>query len=149
MNLLAPISTIMTKDPITIEASTTLDQLDNIFRQNRIHHLPVVEDDKVVGMISKSDFLLFKRGFFECQVEERYDMFKLKTHEAREIMTKGVAKLEPTDKINVALEVFKKNFLHSLLIMDQDILVGIVTTHDIIVHLAEEKSAINQYEKKW
>jgi CBS domain-containing protein len=76
-------------------------------------------------------------------------MFKLKTHEAREIMTKGIAKLDPTDKINVALEVFKKNFLHSLLIMDQDTLVGIVTTHDIIVHLAEEKSAINQYEKKW
>ena len=98
-------------------------------------------------MISKTDFLLFKRGFFDFSTEAKYDLFRLKTHCARDIMTKGIAKLEPTDKINVALEVFKKNILHALPIIDGDNLIGIVTTHDIIAHLADDKSAVNQYTK--
>lgn len=146
MNLLAPITTIMTKDVLTLEATAGLDKVEKIFQNNNIHHLPITEGDKMVGMISKTDFLLFKRGFFDFQVEAKYDLFRLKTHKASDIMTRGIAKLEPTDKINVALEVFKKNILHALPVVDGDQLIGIVTTHDIIKHLADDKSAINQYQ---
>lgn len=145
MNLLAPVSTIMTKKIIALDANKTLDQVEKIFDENNIHHLPITEDGKMVGIISKSDFLLFKRGFVEFSTEKKYDLFKLKTHTAGFIMTKGLAKLEPTDKINVALEVFRKNILHALPVIDEGNLVGIVTTHDIISHLAADHSVENQY----
>lgn len=145
MNLLAPISSIMTKNVRTVDADDSLTVVEELLNDLGIHHVPVLDEGKLVGIISKTDFLLFRRGFFETGIEEKFDKFRLRNHTARDIMTRGLAKLAPTDKINVALEVFKKNTLHALLITEKDKLVGIITTHDIIARLAEDKSAVNEY----
>ena len=62
----------------------------------------------------------------------------MKNHQVESIMTTGLAKLAPTDKILVALKVFKENLFHAIPIVDQDELVGIVTTYDIIKALGRE-----------
>jgi acetoin utilization protein AcuB len=61
-------------------------------------------------------------------------------------MTTKLAKLEPSDKINVALEVFKENLFHGIPIVNNDALVGIVTTYDIIKHLALDSEAHATYD---
>ncbi len=63
MNLLAPVSSIMSKDLITIGPEDTLKKVETIFQENRIHHLPVIDQGKLVGMVSSSDYLYYKRGF--------------------------------------------------------------------------------------
>lgn len=149
MNLLAPISTIMTTELKTVGPHDTLIKVEEIFKTKRIHHLPVTEDNKLVGMISKSDYLFFKRGFNHNNVEEKWDEVRLKSHRVNEIMTRGIARMEETDRINVALEVFKENLFHAIpIVNDKGELRGIVTTYDIINHLAEERLAINEYVKK-
>lgn len=137
----------MTQNLITLDGDENLLKVEEVFKEHNIHHLPITDNGKLIGLISKTDFLLFKRGFIDFSTEAKYDLFRLKTHLAKEIMTKGLAKLEPTDKINVALEIFKKNILHALPVVNNGILLGIVTTHDIIRHLADDRSAINQYTK--
>ncbi len=146
MNLLAPISSIMTRNVITVKPDDTLKFVEDIFAKNKIHHLPVVENERLVGMVSRSDYLFFKRGFNDYNTDDRLDLFRLKSHKVRDIMTKGLAKLEPKDKLNVALEVFKKNLFHAIPIVENDKLVGILTTFDIINNLAEDKEAVNKYE---
>ena len=64
----------------------------------------------------------------------------------KDIMTKRLAKLEPTDKINVALEVFKENLFHALPVVEGDKIVGIVSTFDIIKRLAIDAEATAAYE---
>jgi len=61
---------------------------------------------------------------------------------AQDIMTTGLAKLAPTDRINVALEIFRENILHAIPVVKNDELVGILTTHDIITALAEKKLTV-------
>jgi acetoin utilization protein AcuB len=51
-------------------------------------------------------------------------------------MTKGLAKLDPEDRINVALEIFLVNRFHAIPVVKNEELVGIVTTYDIIKTLA-------------
>ena len=148
MNLLSPVSTIMTTDLKTVSVNDSLVTVGEIFDRLPIHHLPVMEGDRLAGIISKTDFLLFRRGFFDNHAEEKYDHFRLRNHKARDIMTKGLGKLEPGDRINVALEIFKMNFLHALPVVENGKLVGMVTTHDIIKHLADDKSAVNEYDLK-
>lgn len=149
MNLLAPISTIMTTDLKTVSPKDSLIKVEEIFKTKRIHHLPVVEGNKLVGMVSKSDYLFFKRGFNRNNVEEKWDEVRLKSHSVSEIMTRGIARMEETDKINVALEVFKENLFHAIPIVNETgELRGIVTTYDIIMHLANERLVINEYVKK-
>ena len=49
------VSAVMTKDPVCVSASTTLEEAMSIVTNQRIRHLPVVEDDKVLGMVSSGD----------------------------------------------------------------------------------------------
>ena len=49
------IEEVMTKDVITIYAKDTYDKGLELMTENRIRHLPVVENKKVVGMLSLGD----------------------------------------------------------------------------------------------
>jgi acetoin utilization protein AcuB len=146
MNILHPISTIMTPNPICIGANETLAVAEKLFRENRIHHLPVVAEGRLVGIVSKSDFLFFRRGFTSTETEKFEENVRLNNYTAKHIMTSKLAKLSPDDKINVALEVFKENLFHAIPVVEDEKLVGIVTTFDIIYRLAVDAEATAVYE---
>lgn len=146
MNLLAPVSDIMTKNLIIVSPQDTIKKVESIFENNRIHHLPVEKGGKLIGMISKSDYLYFKRGFNENNVEHKWDSFRLKTHVVSEIMTTKLASLQKDEKINVALEIFKENIFHAIPVLDKERLVGMVTTHDIIARIAESEELKKVYK---
>lgn len=138
MDLLAPVSSMMTTEVKTVEPEDTMKKVEQVFRENRIHHIPVVEEGKLLGIVSKSDYLFFKRGFNDQTTDNRIDEFRLKTRKVKDIMTKGIAKLETADRIGVALEIFKENLFHAIPIVDDGKLVGIITTFDIIKKMSEE-----------
>ncbi len=138
MNILAPVSTIMTRDLITVNPKDSLKVVKEIFDSKRLHHIPVVRYKKIVGIISKSDVLYFMKGANPEKEKTRNEKL-LEKYTAEEIMTTGMAKLESDDRINVALEVFKENLFHAIPVVDNDELTGIVTTYDIIKALSEDK----------
>lgn len=146
MNLLAPVSTIMSTQLITVHPDDTMKRVEELFNRHKIHHLPVVSEGKLVGMVSKSDYLFFKRGFNDQTTDKRLDLFRLKVWKVSNVMTSGLAKMDPGDRINVALDVLEKNIFHAIPIVEGDRLLGIVTSHDIIRHLAKDKGAIHKYE---
>lgn len=137
MDVLAPISKIMSKDLITVGEKDKLSVVKEIFEKHNIHHIPVVRFKSIVGIISKSDYLYFVRGFTQNEEDKFVNESRLKAYTADEIMTTGMAKVEPADRINVALEIFSINRFHAIPVVDNDELVGIVTTHDIICALSE------------
>jgi CBS domain-containing protein len=68
------VSAVMSNDPICITPSTTLDEAMAIVSNQRIRHLPVVQDGKVLGMVSSGDlthWLVEDRG---GEVRELVDM---------------------------------------------------------------------------
>jgi len=142
MNQLTPLSEIMTTDLITVNPEDKLMKVKEIFDNNLIHHIPVVRFRKIVGIISKSDLLFFMKGMGMPRHADALNEGRLLVTRAQEIMTKGLAKLEPTDRINAALEIFRENILHALPIVKNDELIGILTTHDIITALADKKLEI-------
>ena len=52
-----PVSDIMSSPPITIHPQATADEALALMTQKRIRHLPVVEDGKVVGLVSIGDLV--------------------------------------------------------------------------------------------
>lgn len=50
-----PITKVMTANVLTIERSTTVQEVMDIFTEKRCRHIPVVEDGQVVGLISIGD----------------------------------------------------------------------------------------------
>ena len=139
MNLLSKVETLISTNLITVHEDDSLAKVEEIFNTHRIHHLPVVYTSRLAGIISKTDFKYFKRGIANSNQS-------LENTKCSEIMTKGVATLSKDDKINVAIEVFKENLFHAIPIMDDDRVVGIVSTHDIMKAISEDNEVINKYE---
>lgn len=116
-----PISTIMTKDLITIGPNDTLAKAQEILSGRRIHHLPVVDGKKLVGLLTTYDLFKIKHN------QDQYDNVKIS-----EVMTTKLATLEPEEKIGTAAEIFLEHLFHAIPIVKAGVLVGIVTTHDLL-----------------
>lgn len=138
MNFQSPVSEYMTKQVITVSAEDSLSTVKEIFDKFNIHHIPVLHIRKIEGIISKSDLLLFLRGFTNVEEDNLLDEARLRNYKAKDIMTTRMAKVESSDKMNVVLEVLKINRFHALPVVDNDELVGIITTHDIIAALVAD-----------
>lgn len=131
----SPVSSIMTTRIIAVLPTDTLGYIDSIFKEHKIHHLPVVRHLDLQGIISKTDFYA---SIHSSRVEDpitaesiNRELFNLLR--AEDIMTRGVVKLAPTDTVGTAAEIFLENHFHSIPIVNEDDeLVGIVTTYDII-----------------
>ena len=145
-NPLEPVSSIMSTDLVTLSPGDDLWMAKGLFEKHKIHHIPVVRFKDVVGMLSLTDLNLFYRGYSKGKEAEAEKEHMQETR-VDEIMTKQLGKLEPTDQIRTALEVFKLNRFHALPVVENgDDLIGILTTHDIIVALSKEKIELEDYE---
>jgi signal-transduction protein with cAMP-binding, CBS, and nucleotidyltransferase domain len=51
------LSSVMTKDPISVKPSDLTDHCMKIMAERRIRHLPVIEHGKVIGMVSVGDIV--------------------------------------------------------------------------------------------
>ena len=78
--------------------------------------------------------------------DQYIEQIRRKNYKARDIMTSKLATLEPDDRINVALEIFRTNKFHGLPVAQNGELLGIVTTFDIIDYLARDKTAEMTYK---
>ncbi|MFK7773688.1 MAG: HPP family protein [Saprospiraceae bacterium] len=142
MNIQAPISSIMSTDLMVVQSEDKVVIVKDIMEVNGIHHVPVVNFNKLVGMISKSDLLHFLKGMNYNSYQDLMNDVRLKNYTAGEIMTGDLECLEPKDTIEKAIILFQKNRFHSIPIIEKDnSLVGILTTFDIINMIVEKVDA--------
>jgi CBS domain-containing protein len=135
MNLLTPVSALMSKDLITIGTHTPLEEAAGLLRKHGIHHLPVVDaGGGLEGIVSKSDFLKVARP---ATVEPSVSS----------IMTTHLAKLEPEDTVRTAASLFALNRFHALPVVRGGKIVGIITTLDLIKFIDREVPKLEDYRK--
>lgn len=143
MNVFAPISSLMTdhKHLVTVSPEDSLLKVKEIFDTHKFHHIPVVNFREIVGIISKIDFEHFLGGASFHGEDNGITEERLKNAHVKNIMTVHLGKVEPDDRINVALEIFTINRFHALPVIKDGDLVGIITPFDILKKLADEKPA--------
>lgn len=112
----------MTTDVITLGPENTLGEAREILLGKHIHHIPIVEGRKLVGMVTSWD--IFKLG---KSAEEYKDM------KVKEIMTTKVATLDPDQHLGAVAEVLTRHLFHAVpIVNDHHELLGIVTSTDIV-----------------
>lgn len=124
-----PLSSIMKTELITLTPDNTVREAFDLFRGKNIHHLPVVEGKKLVGILTTHDIFKLERN--------PEDYVKIKVSD---IMTTKVAAMAPTDKIGSLVMVLVENLFHALPVVDAERnVLGIVTTLDVMKYsLAKE-----------
>ena len=116
-----PLSSIMTRNVITAGPNDKLSVAQEIFMSNRVHHLPVVDGRKLVGILTTYDMFKYHRN------NGHHDGVLVK-----DVMTTHVATLEPEDKVGSAAELFLENLFHAVPIVKEGVLQGIVTSFDVL-----------------
>ncbi len=134
MNPNVNISEIMTRLVVTINPDDGLGKIKEIFLKNNFHHLPVVENGNLTGIISREDFLKIYYKISRETTGRTWSEKSLDHLHAKDIMTRDPMTLEPDDSIGLAADVFLANKFHSLPIVEDGALVGIVTVHDLLAY---------------
>ncbi|MDV7187032.1 CBS domain-containing protein [Lutibacter sp. TH_r2] len=138
MKRLEPVSKIMTKQLITLSLNDNLYKAEQLFKENNIRHIPVLEGKKLIGMLSHSDLerISFLDSFDSKEIEidnAVYEMFDI-----QQIMIKNLVTINSNISVKSTAEILAKNQFHSLPIVDDNELVGMVTTTDLLNYLLKQ-----------
>ena len=133
-----PISKIMTKNVITLNRKDDLETAERLFKSKKIRHIPVVSGAAIIGMLSYTDLLRISFadsiGDDEFDVDTTvYNMFTIE-----QVMAKNLVSVKSSATIKEVAEILAKKEFHALPIVDDEKLVGIVTTTDLINYLIEQ-----------
>lgn len=133
-----PVSMIMTKDLITLQHDDDLVTAERLFKKHNIRHIPVVKGRQIVGMLSYSDLLRisFADAIDDHEVEVDTIVYNMFTIE--QVMAKSLVKVSPYATIKDVAELLASKEFHALPVEDNNELVGIVTTTDLINYLLDQ-----------
>lgn len=129
-----PVKDIMTKNLVTVYPTATANEVKDIFNKYSFHHIPVVDrSGKMLGIISKEDFSKIAYVLSMNTSGKTFSALKYQSLEAADFMTKYPLSLDPDDTIGLAADIFMANKFHALPIIEDDELLGLVTTHDLLM----------------
>jgi len=120
------IKDVMETAVITAAKSQTMRHVQILMRENRITGVPIVEGDKLVGLVSIDDIVTaLDKGFIDCTVDER--------------MTRNVIVLQDDMPLSFAISYLNKYRYSRFPVLNKDqALVGILTSSNVIRSLLVE-----------
>lgn len=133
-----PISTIMTTNLIKINLTDDLTKAEMLFKKHKVRHIPVVSGLKIIGMLSYTDLL---RISFVDAVDDDSDVVDVTVYNMftiEQVMAKKLVTVTPETSIKEVAEILSTREFHALPVCEGDLLVGIVTTTDLIQYLISQ-----------
>jgi len=120
------IKDVMETAVITAGRNQTMRHIQILMRENRITGVPIVEGDKLVGLVSIDDIVTaLDKGFIDCLVDER--------------MTRNVIVLQDDMPLSFAISYLNKYRYSRFPVLNKDQnLVGILTSTNVIRSLLVE-----------
>jgi len=130
------ISSVMVKDVFTVPETMQLDEVARLMLENGIGSVPVMNDEKMVGIVSKADFVTLAVGI-------AFDKITVK-----EIMTKDLTVVSPTERLVHARRQMKESHVGRLPVVDEEKLAGMVTSKDLMRAFIDfRKKVPEKYQK--
>jgi len=147
---------IMTLNPITVSPDTEIIKAAELLLEKRINGLPVVDNaGKLVGIICQSDliaqqkkiplpsFFTFLDGFITTisykQVEKQAE--KIAATVVGQAMTKKPVTVNPDTTIETIAALMVDNSFHTLPVVENNMLIGIVGKEDVLKTLITKRDA--------
>jgi len=136
-------SQFMTSTVITVERQTTIRQLGALFEQHDFNAFPVVENGRILGLVTKFDFLR-TFAFTSSQMAPRYD--DLMSRQVEDVMTEAIVHVDPTLPLTRVLQLMVSLKMRCFPVMTPDRqLVGMNSREDVMRALKETTAAAFQW----
>lgn len=118
----------MTRNPKTVSPDDPLSFAAGILRENRFHHLPVVQGGRLVGILSDTDL----RNASFTSIPKEGEGGPAGDRPVREAMRTEVWSVTPDDSVEDALLILAREKFGALPVLSGDRLVGIITRADLL-----------------
>ncbi|TYP97379.1 CBS domain protein [Tenacibaculum adriaticum] len=138
MDKSTPVSIIMTTDLITVNYNDDLTTAAELFKSNNIRHIPVIFNDEILGMLSHTDLMRVSYTENIEEVELEVGRVKNSMFTIEQVMANNVVSVSPKTTIKEVAEILAKREFHALPVVEEEKLVGIVTTTDLIKYLLDQ-----------
>lgn len=112
------VSDWMTHNPVTATPEEKLSSIKEKIEAGDFRSVPVVSDDKLVGIVTEADLRLFSGRLDDAQ--------------AGDAMRKAPQSVAPSDSLQKAAGLLREHKLESLPVVEASHLVGIITTTDVL-----------------
>lgn len=123
------IEAIMSADLITLSPGATLAEARTLMRDNQIHHLPVIDDDRnLLGLVTLTNVLAATDSFLRGD-DDRIHAAEIKIDE---VMVTDVATVEREASLRSAALFLEKHRIGCLPVMDDEKICGIITDTDFV-----------------
>ena len=131
MNVDAPVAEVMTPHPRAVQITDTISDVRSALADGRVHHLPVLDGRRVVGIITTTDLLEF--GFAPRDSHKDLDAYLNEHFQIAQVMQPEVVTIPSSSSVRDAARALATGTLHAVPVVKEDgELVGIVTTTDIV-----------------
>ena len=132
------VAEIMTTDVLTLKPGDTLADARRLMTQRHIHHVPVMDGDNLVGLVSHRD-VLAATGSWQSGPDE-------KTVPLREIMRTELTTVTPETQLRAAALHMEKHRFGCLPVLENERICGIVTETDFVGLAANLLEQLEQIE---
>jgi CBS domain-containing protein len=126
------ISEIMESEVVTLAATDRLDLADDVMRLGQVRHIPVLEDGRVVGIVTHRDLLaasLSKALAFDPKQRRTF----MHSVDVGEVMVRDVVTIAPEATLGEAASLLLGRRIGCLPVVKPDgTLVGLVTETDLL-----------------
>ena len=130
------VADLMSSEPTTLGCNDELELADDIMKLGRIRHLPVVnEDGSVAGVVSQRD--LYHSALIRALGHGTHAVGKtLQSLLVKEVMHDSPITVSPETSIVEAARLMSTQKIGCLLVVENGLLVGILTEGDFVAHFA-------------
>lgn len=137
----------MTANPQTITRETSVRTAFFKMRSEGFRHLPVVEDGKLVGMVTDRDL---RRPDLSDEPDGWHDYYNLdEEYEVRHVMTTRVESMTPSDGLEKALQLLIDRKFGAAPVVDKTgAMIGIITTYDLMRAFQAAMSEVGEALRK-
>jgi acetoin utilization protein AcuB len=123
---------IMSRSVVTVSMDDSLSRIKEVFDRHGFHHVLVVEDGRLVGVVSDRDLLKALSPHLGKASETARDLASLNKR-AHQIMSRELVTLGAGASLHEAIETFNQNRISCIPIVDAGGRpVGIVSWRDIL-----------------
>jgi CBS domain-containing protein len=122
----------MTTEFVTLQAADHLDLAEDVMNLGRIRHMPVLEDGRLVGIVSERDLLASSLSK-SLEFGDRERRTFMKSVDVSEVMTGDVIYVEPSTPIREAARTMIRQRIGCLPVVDErGEPVGLITETDLL-----------------
>ncbi len=126
----------MHQNPVTINKETSLSQAQEIIKEQNFRHLPVVEGDILIGIVTQTDIDKALPSALDSTVSAQDRIIATHT-KASSFMTENPITARPMDSLERVALLMQKFKIGALPVVEDESCVGIITETDIFKAFTE------------